>query len=683
VIVMILKLQHRIRRFGVVYILVGAGLATRAALGQVPPANDDCANAEMIQGIGAAGVFQFDNASAVLDGPDHAACSYAQATQIDHDVWFCWTAPDTPCSENYIIETCGQTSIDTRLAVYDGCTCPPTDAGLLDCSDDDCGSNGFQTRLTLAATPGQQYLIRVGTYPGQQGGVGSISIDCPSIPDNDDCQAAEFISGEGLFDFNTALATTDGNAHTDCIFAFEDQIIKDVWFCWEAPCDGTVFAETCGMTDIDSKLAVYDGCACPVGDETLLACNDDRCGPYPYLQSRIAFEAVAGQSYLLRVGAYPQASTLDEQGGPGSLELSCGLSACPGAGSCFAPNGSPGCDDQACCERVCEIDSVCCDVAWDDYCQAEAEGLCGGNFTACGGAGTLECDVANTIPGCADSDCCNAVCAVDPYCCTNAWDADCAKAEPLICRSTCGPGAGGCFVANGSPGCEIEACCREVCLRDPFCCSSISSWDSACAESAATHCGNLPQCPAGDVQWIDPPNGVVDARYPVDPTTETPLGIDTVQVQGPKGAAAACFSLCETQDGGSPNSIVDVLEVNEGGAVSTYTISLARPITPAAVTTITYTDDQNVSTTATFTAHPANVNGDSATGASDVLAMIDYLNGVDQAVNGPWGDYSVDVDHSGAIGAADVLAVIDLLNGAGIFDPWANTPLPTNGGICP
>jgi len=49
-------------------------------------ANDLCANQTAISGEAA---FAFNNSTATLDGPDHAACSFANATQIEKDVWFC------------------------------------------------------------------------------------------------------------------------------------------------------------------------------------------------------------------------------------------------------------------------------------------------------------------------------------------------------------------------------------------------------------------------------------------------------------------------------------------------------------------------------------------------------------------------------------------------------------------
>jgi hypothetical protein len=43
------------------------------------------------------------------------------------------------------------------------------------------------------------------------------------------------------------------------------------------------------------------------------------------------------------------------------------------AGSCYEANGSPGCDCSDCCEQVCAIDPYCCEVEWDETCAAIVE----------------------------------------------------------------------------------------------------------------------------------------------------------------------------------------------------------------------------------------------------------------------------------------------------------------------
>jgi len=55
--------------------------------------------------------------------------------------------------------------------------------------------------------------------------------------------------------------------------------------------------------------------------------------------------------------------------------LVCGL---PGGNNCCAPsqNGTRGCENGACCSKVCAVDPFCCNVQWDSICAARAKVLC-------------------------------------------------------------------------------------------------------------------------------------------------------------------------------------------------------------------------------------------------------------------------------------------------------------------
>lgn len=146
-------------------------------------------------------------------------------------------------------------------------------------------------------------------------------------PPNDECFFQIPISGSGPFYYNTLLATTDGDPHWLCCSAGTADIYADVWYCWTAECSGDVMISTCGQTEVDTKFAVYSGCACPATDARLLGCDDDTCG----LQSRLRFTVVAGQSYLIRVGIYP-----GDFGGEGTFSISscmpeCEITCPPGA----------------------------------------------------------------------------------------------------------------------------------------------------------------------------------------------------------------------------------------------------------------------------------------------------------------------------------------------------------------
>jgi len=378
------------------------------------------------------------------------------------------------------------------------------------------------------------------------------------------------IYGAGVFPFDNTTATTDGPIHEACatIDGPEKQIQKDVWSCWTASCTDTVFVRTCGQTTVDTKLAVYDGCTCPPTDAALLDCGDDRC----LTQSTAVFHAVAGRSYLIRLGNYP--GTLP---GTGSFTISCGppnQPACPGTGGCCTAEPTPvrGCIDEACCERVCGCDSFCCDTEWDGDCSA----------TGFRGSG----------------------CGADVLC-------------PVLC-------------------------------------------------------GN---CPTGVVTFNSPPPGILDAARPFLPGDATKrFGIDTIQVTAPAGAnLLGCWSVCETASNGPANGIADITD-NGGGQ---FTITLAHPITPGAVTKITYAGN---GTFARYIAQPANLNTLGTANATDIDTLVNALNGTAPL---PAGLLSGDVDRSGAITGADVLDAVGLLIGEGAYTVWLNSPLPLPNVNCP
>jgi len=99
----------------------------------------------------------------------------------------------------------------------------------------------------------------------------------------------------------------------------------------------------------------------------------------------------------------------------------------PEAGPCCQANGSIGCDDVACERAVCAIDPFCCDSEWDGICANEAiEDLLHCACT-CGAEPAGSCCNANGTPFCNDEACCDAVCVIDPKCCDIEWDSVCAE----------------------------------------------------------------------------------------------------------------------------------------------------------------------------------------------------------------------------------------------------------------
>ncbi len=124
-------------------------------------------------------------------------------------------------------------------------------------------------------------------------GLGYFSIALAAQPPNDDFDAATVITGLPFTDqIDTSEATTGfddpecaGNGHT-------------VWYAFTPGQDMRIAADTFGSYfDFDTTLSVYTGTR---GDLTQIACNDDTNG----LQSRVVFDATAGETYYFMVGAY-------------------------------------------------------------------------------------------------------------------------------------------------------------------------------------------------------------------------------------------------------------------------------------------------------------------------------------------------------------------------------------------
>jgi hypothetical protein len=235
---------------------------------------------------------------------------------------------------------------------------------------------------------------------------------------------------------------------------------------WDATCVG-VGTNACG-----ANCPVMEGDCCAAGNGP--GCIDDEC-----------------ETAVCAVDGFCCGNTWDgicADAAAGICEI-CGA----GDGDCCTANGMQGCNDDPCVYAICDnngaaIDATCCTDAWDQSCADEAAVAC----EVCGGgAGTGDCCAANPTPGCEDETCNDAVCAVDPFCCGNSWDATCAAMAAGIC-GICGAAEGDCCAANGMQGCSDDQCVFELCGNDGMpvddtCCTE--AWDQACADQAANLCG--------------------------------------------------------------------------------------------------------------------------------------------------------------------------------------------------
>jgi|GEM_PF-526914 len=204
--------------------------------------------------------------------------------------------------------------------------------------------------------------------------------------------------------------------------------------------------------------------------------------------------------------------------------LPCGATC---AGSCCEPHATPHCSSLPCCEAVCfgwtDVngvvyggDAYCCNVQWDSNCSSRAadysqillkggmvlEGPC---FEACpqpncGSPLSGDCCNQHAGPFCRQASCCEAVCAIDSFCCQVSWDFNCAALAQNLCPScdvpgVCGTG-GSCYFPHVAPFCSDVICCEFVCAVLPGCCSA--GWDITCVFAAIDLCQVPPNPPVND-----------------------------------------------------------------------------------------------------------------------------------------------------------------------------------------
>jgi hypothetical protein len=302
-------------------------------------------------------------------------------------------------------------------------TCPNTPAGAtvnaMGCAATQRDTDGDGVNDAADQCPG----TRPGTTVAGNGCIPNTTPPPPPPPppvdplDNDSCQTPTAIT-DGIISFTSLTATNDNIVDPGPCSSLS--LEADIWYCYTATCSQLATVSMCGSTDYDAQIAVYAGCDCPT--QQAITCDDDYCaaGGAP----RIRFPVTAGSEYLIRVAGF------DGDTGNGSIEITCGpapdvANICSEAISgCFAGHGGAGCTETDCCETICEIDSYCCEVQWDDLCAEEADAACNGTFPVCS-TSEESCDLAHLDPGCAADGCCFQVCNEDPYCCLVEWDDAC------------------------------------------------------------------------------------------------------------------------------------------------------------------------------------------------------------------------------------------------------------------
>ena len=254
-------------------------------LTRVRPPNDNFAEANSLAGTSGVTTGTNRAASAEAGEPNHAGASDPVLS-----VWWRWTAPADGLLE---LDTSGS-NFNTTLAIYTGGAVN----ALLEVAADDDGSEDQTSVLSLQVRQGTVYHIAVA---GHLGATGTVFLNhnltaSGDVPPNDDFSHRAVFPEAGAIGTNIA-ATGEPGERNHAAFAVP---IESVWWEWTAETDGAATFDTFG-SDYDTVLAVYTGDS--VGNLTLVAENDDSEG----LQSRVDFNAGAGETYMIAVDGYNSA----------------------------------------------------------------------------------------------------------------------------------------------------------------------------------------------------------------------------------------------------------------------------------------------------------------------------------------------------------------------------------------
>jgi len=220
--------------------------------------------------------------------------------------------------------------------------------------------------------------------------------------------------------------------------------------------------------------------------------------------------------------------------------------------------------------------------------------------------------------------------------------------------------------------CTDDFCLPATGCSHPFNSASCDDEDDCTEEDRCVEgdCAGkpIPNCGLVSIVSSDPPNGAIDARQPSDVDGSNVAGwsiFDLTFDGDPSDVRPGDFEVAQKGGRGEPPSVMEVTPL--GGNV--LRITLSDRIGVVAWTTITHLDS---GTSVRVGYLPADVTSDGTSGPLDVLALIDFLNGV-----GPLREiWSTDINRTGQANPADVLREIDLLNGAGELDAYNGVSLP-------
>lgn len=293
---------------------MAAALPARLVQAQLPPPNDNFANAIAIADTNVTVLGTNVNATKEAGEPNHAGNIGGKS------VWWTWQAP---ASVFVTMSTRGSTNnydgwpLDTVLAVYTGSA---VNALTEVASNDEDPAVYYTSRVGFKATAGTLYRIAVDGYTfdtpaNADAGTILLSLNVSGLATNDDFANATVLTGTNLVVTanNDAASKEPGEPNHA-----GNSGGRSLWWSWQAPALGFVTLSTQGSissqtgSELRALLAVY------LGDSVsnLTAVISDAGS-----QASVTFRAEAGKTYRIAVDGYNLGTTGDADSGAVSLSL--------------------------------------------------------------------------------------------------------------------------------------------------------------------------------------------------------------------------------------------------------------------------------------------------------------------------------------------------------------------------
>jgi hypothetical protein len=267
-------------------------VTTAVSVYALPPAtNDNFANAKVISSSSLPYVEDLDATGSTAEGGETAgSCT----DPIAQSVW--WRI--TPTFSGYLRADNSYSVGPTDLTIYRGTTLGNlVEVGCsYQASDDE--SNG---RTAFRVVAGQRYYIRTST----NGGLGYMVLHLRKVkpPKNDNFASATQVTS---LPFNQTTSTLNATFEPNEPETFDigrggcELGRSTIWYTIRPTSTTVIRADV--VTGFDTEISVYRGTS--LGNLNPLLCNDDISGVGSGYQSNVAFTALAGKRYYIRVSGY-------------------------------------------------------------------------------------------------------------------------------------------------------------------------------------------------------------------------------------------------------------------------------------------------------------------------------------------------------------------------------------------